>query len=98
MGIATYAVLNLVFLAAALFFARVWLERSWRHFVIIVFHLLAMTAIFDSLIVYAGIVGYDSSKILGLNIGFAPIEDFAYTVAAVLIVPALWHYFEKEKE
>ncbi len=97
MGIATYAVLNLVFLTVALFFARGWLKKSWRHFAIIVFHLIVMTAVFDSLIVYYGIVDYDPVKLLGVNIGFAPIEDFAYAVAAVLLLPTLWHYFGNEE-
>lgn len=52
--------------------------------------LLVLTACFDSVIVGLGIVGYDESRILGLRIGTAPIEDFAYPVAAALAVPALW--------
>jgi lycopene cyclase domain-containing protein len=52
--------------------------------------LLVLTACFDSVIVGLGIVGYDSSRILGLRIGTAPIEDFAYPVAAALAIPALW--------
>lgn len=97
MGIVTYVVLNLVFLAVALFLARDWLKKSRRHFMTIAFHLIIMTAVFDSLIVYYGIVGYDPAKLLGVNIGFAPIEDFAYTIAAVLLLPTLWHYFGKEE-
>ena len=37
-----------------------------------------------------GLVGYDESKISGLFIGIAPLEDFAYAVAAVLLLPSLW--------
>jgi lycopene cyclase domain-containing protein len=51
---------------------------------------LAMTAVFDSLIVGHGFVGYDPAKILGVRIGSAPIEDFGYAVAAVMIMPTLW--------
>ena len=98
MGIATYAVLNVAFLAVATIFAWPWLRRSKRHFVIICVHLLVMTAIFDSLIVWSGIVGYDASKILGLRIGTAPVEDFAYAVAAALLVPSVWHRVKKKKE
>jgi lycopene cyclase domain-containing protein len=50
-----------------------------------------MTAVFDNLIIGFGIVDYDESKILGLKILLAPIEDFAYTLAAVLMVPAIWN-------
>jgi hypothetical protein len=33
---------------------------------------------------------YDPTHICGLKIGLAPIEDFAYTLAAVLWVALLW--------
>ncbi len=59
--------------------------------------LLVLTAVFDSLIIWAGIVGYDTQKILGLYVGKAPIEDFFYAVLAVVIVPALWNLFGDKK-
>jgi small toxic polypeptide LdrA/B/C/D len=52
--------------------------------------LLVFTAVFDNLIIAAGIVAYDPAKISGVMIGMAPIEDFSYTVAAVLVLPTLW--------
>ncbi len=52
--------------------------------------LLVFTAVFDNLIIGAGIVAYDPAKISGIFIGIAPIEDFAYTIAAVLVLPTLW--------
>ncbi len=61
--------------------------------------LLVLTLIFDNLIIWAGIVGYDTSKILGIYAGVAPIEDFFYAVLAVIIVPVLWKQFgDKKKE
>lgn len=48
------------------------------------------TAVFDSLIIGAGIVGYDERHLLGWFIGLAPVEDFAYAVAALVLLPALW--------
>lgn len=59
--------------------------------------LLVLTAVFDSLIIWAEIVGYDTQKILGLYVGKAPIEDFFYAVLAVVIVPALWNLFGDKK-
>lgn len=56
-----------------------------------------LTAIFDSLIIALSIVDYDSSKILGINILNAPIEDFAYTIAAVILVPSLWTYLDGKR-
>ena len=52
--------------------------------------LLAMTAVFDNIMIGVGLVGYDPSRISGVFIGIAPVEDFAYAVAAVLLLPALW--------
>lgn len=52
--------------------------------------LLILTAIFDTLIIAAGIVDYDVSKISGLYIGRAPVEDFAYSIVAAIIVPYIW--------
>ena len=52
--------------------------------------LLVLTAVFDNVIVGLRIVDYDPARILGLRIGVAPIEDFAYPVAGALALPALW--------
>ncbi len=52
--------------------------------------LIVLTAVFDNVIVGLGIVAYDESLISGVRLGEAPIEDFAYAVGAVLLVPTLW--------
>lgn len=57
--------------------------------------LTALTAIFDPLIIYAGIVGYNRNLTLGLNLFGSPIEDFAYALVAAMLVPLLWRYYEK---
>lgn len=59
---------------------------------------IALTAIFDSLIIKSGIVAYDLEKILRVHIWKAPIEDFAYAVASVLLTGLLWEYYEKSKK
>lgn len=51
---------------------------------------LAMTAVFDNVMIGVGLVGYDPDLISGAFIGIAPLEDFAYAVAAVVLLPALW--------
>ncbi|MGV8967835.1 MAG: lycopene cyclase domain-containing protein [Cellulomonas sp.] len=53
----------------------------------------ALTAVFDNAMITAGLVQYAPDKILGVMVGSAPIEDFAYTLAAVLLMPALWTTF-----
>jgi lycopene cyclase domain-containing protein len=44
-------------------------------------------------IIATGIVAYDQEKISGIMIGLAPIEDFAYTVLAIILVPSLFNFF-----
>ncbi|MET1043071.1 MAG: lycopene cyclase domain-containing protein [Microbacteriaceae bacterium] len=52
--------------------------------------LLVLTAVFDNLMIAAGLFAYEPEHISGILIGRAPIEDFAYPLAAVLLLPALW--------
>jgi lycopene cyclase domain-containing protein len=87
----TYAELNLLFLipvAALLFFFR-YLVR-WRKLCWTVTALVIMTAIFDNFIVGSGIVAYNPETLSGAFIGFAPIEDFAYTLVAAVLIPLTW--------
>lgn len=60
--------------------------------------MMLLTAIFDNAIIGFGLVDYDELLISGVRIGVAPIEDFAYTLAVVLMIPALWHAFERPQE
>lgn len=94
---ATYLILNSVVLLiiAAVMVRYVQWNRALLTTSII---LLIATAIFDSLIVSVDIVAYDSSRILGVYIGRAPIEDFAYTLMVALFVPALWHKLRRNDE
>lgn len=94
---AAYLIVNLVFMAAmlALFMVKPrWPSRNWLVALAII---LVMTAIFDSLIVGLDIVAYDSSKILGIYIGKAPLEDFMYAILAMILVPAVWRQLEHDK-
>lgn len=89
----TYLVLNLFFLTLALITLRI--MRPSKAQLITMIIIVAITAIGDTMIIALGIVGYDTSKLLGVFIGRAPIEDFFYAVAAALIVPTIWHRLEK---
>ncbi|THG29508.1 lycopene cyclase domain-containing protein [Naasia lichenicola] len=51
---------------------------------------LVATAVFDNVIVGTGIVDYDPQRISGIRLGVAPIEDFAYAIAAAALLPSLW--------
>jgi lycopene cyclase domain-containing protein len=52
--------------------------------------LLVMTIVFDNVIVTLRVVAYDPSLISGAKIGAIPVEDLAYSIGAVLLLPALW--------
>ncbi len=52
--------------------------------------LLALTAVFDNVMIAAGLFDYSAEKISGAMIGRMPLEDFAYPLGAVLLLPALW--------
>lgn len=49
-----------------------------------------LTLVFDNIIVGVGIVEYDDALISGVRVPVAPIEDFSYALAAVVLVPVLW--------
>ncbi|MDK8172893.1 lycopene cyclase domain-containing protein [Curtobacterium citreum] len=57
--------------------------------------LLVMTIVFDNVIVGTGVVAYDASLISGLKIGVIPVEDLAYSIAAVVLLPSLWVLFDR---
>ena len=93
----TYLVMNLLFLACLAVLFMQYLVKPTKSWWVALGVLLVLTAIFDSIIIGASIVGYDPQKILGLHVGLAPVEDFFYAVFAIVIVPALWNLFDTKK-
>jgi lycopene cyclase domain-containing protein len=91
----TYWLVNLPFLAVVglVALAAVLARRAprWRAVGLAAILLLVLTAVFDNVLVATGIVGYDPDRISGTLVGVAPIEDFAYAIAAVVLLPSLWH-------
>jgi lycopene cyclase domain-containing protein len=57
--------------------------------------MMALTAVFDNAIIGSGLVAYDPELLSGVMVGVAPLEDFAYTAAALMLIPALWHLLER---
>ena len=90
----TYWALNAVFLAVAgvVAIAATRSRRAlrWRAVGLAALALLALTAVFDNLMIAVGLVAYDPRHLSGAFVGIAPIEDFAYAVAAVVLLPSLW--------
>lgn len=95
---ATYLVLNLVFMVAIIAALKLLGILQWNKTMTYLLILLTMlTIIFDSLIIAASIVDYDTAKILGVRIGLAPVEDFMYAALAVIVIPALWRGMEDRR-
>ena len=90
----TYLLLNLPFLAAAALVAVAAgiARRSprWRAIGFAAIPLVVLTAVFDNVIVGTGVVAYADDRILGIRLGVAPIEDFSYALAAIVLLPSLW--------
>ncbi len=94
----TYLALNSWFIVPIWFayFARFRMTRFCRdRFAILA--LLLLTAVFDNFIVGLGIVGYDESKLSGIKVLFAPIEDFGYALVVVPLIALLQALFSRDK-
>ena len=90
----SYWALNAIFLAVVAAVAIVAIARRrapvWASLAITLGVLLIMTAVFDNVMIGIGLVGYDRALISGAFIGIAPLEDFAYAIAAVVLLPSIW--------
>ncbi len=90
----TYWSLNAIFLAAVVVVALVAIltrrAPRWRAVGLAAIVVLIMTAVFDNVLVGLGIVGYTPDRISGVLIGVAPLEDFSYAVAALVLLPSVW--------
>ena len=96
----TYLEMSVPFLAWAIgltALARWKFGLKLRALVLPILALLGATAIFDNLIIWSGLVAYDDSRILGIRIGHAPIEDFLYTVVAVMLAASMWRILERKE-
>ncbi|ASN53627.1 lycopene cyclase domain-containing protein [Sinomonas sp. R1AF57] len=99
----SYLLLDLVFLVAAAGLAGLLSARrrgarpgarrrtlAWVPLLIAGVALLALTAVFDNVMIAVGLFSYASAALSGLAVGLAPLEDFAYPLAAAVLLPALW--------
>ena len=92
----SYLWLNTLFLGLAVLVAglALWRRPSFRRLLpaagLALAAVLVLTAVFDNIMIGVGLVAYDPALISSLFVGVAPLEDFAYPVAAALLLPALW--------
>jgi len=52
--------------------------------------LAVLTAVFDNVMIASGLFDYGQGTLTGARVGLAPLEDFAYPLAGVLLLPGLW--------
>ena len=93
----TYATMALIFVAAACVVAAVCLlptwppSMRWRGAVgLVALTLAVLTAVFDSVMIAADLFRYDESSLSGVRLLLAPVEDFAWPLAAAVLLPSLW--------
>ncbi|WP_431277507.1 lycopene cyclase domain-containing protein [Leifsonia poae] len=101
----TYLLLSVVFLAvaAAVLGIALWtapdradvLRTWWPGILIATVVVLVLTAIFDNIMIGSGLMEYTQGNTAGVRLGLVPLEDFAYPVAALMLLPALWLLFRK---
>jgi lycopene cyclase domain-containing protein len=58
--------------------------------------LVLLTAVFDNVMIAAGLFDYPDAHLSGIRIGRAPIEDFSYPLCAAFGVPAVFALLERE--
>ncbi|MFH8250357.1 lycopene cyclase domain-containing protein [Microbacterium sp. B2969] len=91
----TYALLIIPFAAATLAVTlatipRAAFGRRMLASAIAAIVLVVLTAVFDNLMIAAGLFTYPAAQISGLRVGLAPLEDFAYPVCAAFLVPGVF--------
>ncbi len=90
----TYWSLNAAFLGVVVLLVVIGLlvRRSPRPLTVAVTLgiLLVVTAVFDNIMISVGLVAYNPDAISGAFIGVAPLEDFAYAIAAGVGLPTVW--------
>ncbi|MFU8948034.1 lycopene cyclase domain-containing protein [Mycetocola zhadangensis] len=95
----TYWLLNLIFLVPALSIGLLAAARTTRRtpnrrpflrMAVTLIAVLLMTAVFDNVMIAIGLFGYNPDLISGAFLGLAPLEDFAYAIAAAVLLPGLW--------
>ena len=101
----SYAVLSLIFLALSLIAfgcAALRIHRSgslvarWAVPAMLSgLVLVVLTSAFDNLMIAAGFMSYRADAVSGVRVGAVPVEDFAYPLAALFLLPALWVLFSR---
>ena len=96
----TYAALMAPFLAVAIILTVVAYRRDRRGWAALALGsvvILALTLVFDTIMILADLFRYDDELLIGLTVGAAPIEDLAYALVAVFVVASLWRLMKSRE-
>jgi lycopene cyclase domain-containing protein len=52
--------------------------------------IMILTVVFDNLMIGSGLMTYGGTQISGILVGVAPLEDFAYPLAGLILLPSVW--------
>jgi lycopene cyclase domain-containing protein len=52
--------------------------------------IMILTGVFDNLMIGSGLMTYGGTQISGILVGVAPLEDFAYPLAGLILLPSVW--------
>jgi len=74
------------------------LRRYVRAMPLAVLGLFLLTAVFDNVMIAAGLFTYAPESLSGLSVGLAPLEDFAYPLVTGLLLPAIWELLRPEPQ
>lgn len=80
-------------LAVFLMFGR---RLGWRPLHIVVGVMVLLTALFDNCLVAMAVFYYTPNYASGWLVGRAPVEDFAYALAAAVLMPTLWEKLRRK--
>jgi lycopene cyclase domain-containing protein len=92
----SYASLAAVFLAAAVLTAAAAARAArpsrgwWCSTLTVALVLCVLTAVFDTVMIAGDLFRYGAGALLGVRVLLVPVEDFAWPLAAALLLPALW--------
>lgn len=64
-------------------------RRWWAATGLTALALIVLTAVFDSIMIAADLFRFDEESLTGIHVGLAPIEDFAWPIAATILVSSL---------
>jgi len=90
LGLAGLFLLPCAVLAVLVAWRRRLGPRWWAATAVSAAVLLLLTVVFDSLMIHVDLFRFAGEHLTGVRLLLAPLEDLAWPLAAVLLLPALW--------